>query len=189
MSLLSFCQWLAETRGSIALHESLFMYPLLESTHVITLSLFAGMTILLDFRLVGLGLRSVPISDIMKRIWPLMIVGFVIMVITGALLFYANPVRSYQNIFFRIKVIMLVLAGINAWLFHRGIYRRLSEWDTAAVVPARARRTGMLSLILWTGIIISGRMIAYNWFDCDTPQSAFIQWAAGCKPGQAGGGE
>ena len=64
MSLLPFCQWLAETPGSIALHESLYMYPLVESAHVLTLCLFVGMAVMLDLRLLGVTLRSVPISEI-----------------------------------------------------------------------------------------------------------------------------
>jgi hypothetical protein len=180
MSLLPFCQWLASTPGSIALHESLFMYPLIESVHVLTLCLFIGMTVLLDFRLLGLGLRGVPLTDITTRLAPWMRLGFVIMVITGAMLFYAIPIRSYQNIFFRAKVILLVAAGLNAWLFHSGVYRRVSEWNMAAIAPKRARVAGALSLVLWAGIIVAGRMIAYNWFDCDMPQRPLVQWAAGC---------
>src|SRR5471032_392170 len=103
MSLLPFCRWLADTSGSIALHESLFMYPVVESAHVLTLCLFLGMAIMLDLRLLGLTLRSVPMTDITRRLGPWMVAGFVMMVITGVLLFYAIPVRSYQSIWFRIK--------------------------------------------------------------------------------------
>jgi hypothetical protein len=182
MSLLPFAQWLAETRGSIALHESLYMYPLVESVHVLTLCLFVGMSVLLDLRLLGLALKQVPLTDITRRLMPWMLVGFVIMVITGVLLFYAIPVRSYQSVWFRIKVIFLILAGLNAWTFHAGIYKRVHEWDNDHVAPRRARFAGAASLVLWAGIIVFGRMIAYNWFDCDIPQSNFITWAAGCTP-------
>jgi hypothetical protein len=180
VSLLGFCQWLASTNGSIALHESLFMYPLVESTHVLTLCLFVGMAATLDLRLVGLAFRNVPVSDLARRLLPWTFLGFVIMVITGFLLFYAIPVRSYQSIWFRIKVIMLILAGINAWVFHSGIYRRVTDWNLDPVPPPGARLAGAASLVLWALIIVTGRMIAYNWFDCDKPQSAFIVWAAGC---------
>jgi hypothetical protein len=182
MTLLPFAEWLASTRGSIALHESLYMYPLVESVHVLTLCLFIGMTVLLDFRLVGLGLRGVPLTDITKRLAPWMRAGFVVMVITGFLLFYAIPIRSYQNVFFRAKVIMLVLAGLNAWVFHSGIYRSVERWNLDAIVPRRARLAGIFSLILWSAIIVAGRMIAYNWFDCDVTKRPTILWLAGCTP-------
>jgi hypothetical protein len=181
MSLLGFCEWLAGTRGSIALHESLYMYPLLESAHVLTLCLFIGTAVMLDLRLLGLTLRRVPVSELFERLLPWTSAGFAIMVVSGALLFYAIPVRTYQSIFFRIKVIMLLLAALNVWVFHRKTERSMSEWDLAPVTPRGARVAATLSLVLWAGIIVAGRMIAYNWFDCDIqPQPAFVNWAAGC---------
>lgn len=182
MSLLPFAEWLAATPGSIALHESLYMYPLVESVHVLTLCLFVGMSVLLDFRLLGWALKGIPLTEVTKRLMPWMFAGFFVMLVTGLLLFYAIPVRSYQNIFFRLKVIFLILAGLNAWTFHAGVYKRVHEWDQAQPAPQRARLAGAASLILWACIIVAGRMIAYNWFDCDMRQSAFITWAAGCTP-------
>ena len=106
------------------------------------------------------------------------------MVITGAMLFYAIPVRSYQSIWFRIKVVTLVLAGLNAFVFHTTIDRRIAEWDRDPVPPAAARRAGAASLALWALIVVSGRMIAYNWFDCDKqPQRAIVNAIAGCVVG------
>jgi hypothetical protein len=180
VSLLPFCEWLASTDWSIALHESLYMYPLVESVHVLTLCVFVGMSILLDLRLLGLTLRRVPVAEVIDRLVPWMVAGFVVMVVTGLLLFYAIPVRSYQNVFFRLKVIALVLAGINAWVFHATIHKRVHEWGSAAVAPPRARFAGAASLVLWAVIVVCGRMIAYNWFDCDMRPGPFIQWAAGC---------
>ena len=181
MTLLPFCQWLAETRGSIALHESLLMYPLVESIHVWSLALFVGFATLLDLRLLSLVMRDLPVSEVARRLLPWTIAGFVVMVITGVLLFYAIPIRSYQSIFFRVKVILLILAGINAWVFHSRIWLRVAEWDQDPVAPRSARFAGAASLVLWGCIIFAGRMIAYNWFDCDRqPQPAFVNWAAGC---------
>jgi hypothetical protein len=181
MSLLPFCEWLAGTSGSIGLHESLFMYPLVESVHVLTLTLFVGMTMMLDLRLTGLILRRVPIADVVERLQPWMFLGFFIMVASGVLLFYAIPVRSYQNIFFRMKVIFLILAGLNALAFHTGVFRSVSQWGRDEQPPRRARLAGVASLVLWAGVIVTGRMIAYNWFDCDKPQPAWVQIATGCS--------
>ena len=101
------------------------------------------------------------------------------MVISGILLFYAIPLRTYLNIFFRIKAVLLILAGLNAFVFHHGIYSKLSEWDVGVTPPRPARVAGMCSLVLWAAIVCSGRMIAYNWFDCGKPQPAVIAiWPA-----------
>jgi hypothetical protein len=181
MSLLGFCQWLSETPGSVALHESLYIYPLVESVHVLTLCVFLGMAATLDLRLIGLTLRRVPVGEVADRLFPFMLVGFVIMTISGVALFYAIPVRSYQSVWFRIKVIMLILAGLNAWRYHVTIHKSVAIWGQGAVTPKRARVAGMSSLTLWALVVILGRLMAYNWFDCDRqPQPAVINWAAGC---------
>ena len=87
------------------------------------------------------------------------------MVVSGALTFLNAPVRYYENIFFRIKMAALVLAGLNVWVFHAGIWRKVAAWDRDAVAPFRARLAGGLSLVLWAFIVVAGRMIAYNWFN------------------------
>lgn len=181
MSLLAFCEWLAATNGSTALHESLYMYPLVESIHVLALCLFVGLAVILDLRLLGKVLREVPVSQVSRRLLPWTVIGFAVMVITGSLLFYAIPIRTYQSVWFRGKVIFLVLAGINVYYFHTRVEQDIAEWDTWIITPAAARRAGLFSLILWACIIVFGRFIAYNWFDCDIqPQPAIVNWFAGC---------
>jgi hypothetical protein len=178
-----FVHWLATTEGSIALHESLYMYIVVESVHVITLMMFVGFSAMLDFRLLGVVLPRVPVSSLVARLMPWTVVSFVVMVLSGVLLFYAIPIRSYHSVFFRVKVGMLILAGINAWVFHGGIWRRVVSWDLDRVPPKSARIAGAASLALWFSIIFAGRLIAYNWFDCDRPQGPTVLWMAGCEPG------
>lgn len=164
MNLLPFMQWLEATPGSIAIRESILVYPLIETAHVLTLALFLGMIALLDLRLLGVGLRGVPVSEVAGRLLPIAFTGFAIMAVSGGLLFYSGPLRAYSNIFFRVKMIMIVLAGVNALLFHITIYRRVAVWDADPVPPLRAKVAGFLSLLLWCGVVISGRMQAYKWF-------------------------
>ena len=165
MSLLGFCQWLGSTHGSVALHESIWAYPIIESVHVLTLCLFLGLTVMLDLRLLGAAMARTPASEMVKRLLPWTLAGFAVMVATGALLFFAIPVKTYLNVFFRIKVCFLVLAGVNAAIFQRTISRSMGQWDMDPVPPFRARLAAGVSLVLWAGIVVAGRMIAYNWFD------------------------
>jgi hypothetical protein len=181
MSLLSFFDWLATTAGSVALHESLHAYRIVSTVHVVTLALFVGTAAMLDLRLLGATMRSVPVSEVARWLRPWTVAGFVLMIVSGALLFYANPSPRYQNIFFRAKMALLVTAGLNAWLFHRQVFPRVVEWDDDPVPPRRARMAGGLALVLWAGMIVSGRMIAYDWFDCGRqPQPAIINLLEGC---------
>ena len=176
----SFVEWLDTHAWSTALHESLWMYPLIESTHVLTVMLFVGMLAMVDFRLVGLAFRNVPVSHLTGRLLPWSVAGFVIMVATGLLLFYAIPVRTYESVWFRVKVVLLVAGGINAWWFHRRVQRDRAFWDDHPKPPAGVRLAGGVSLAIWAGVIVCGRMIAYNWFDCDRDPSPFVTWMAGC---------
>ena len=102
VSLLSFVEWLASTSGSIALHESQYMYSIVESTHVLALCLFLGTLLSVDLRMTGVLLKRVPVNEVVARVLPWTFAGFAVMVVTGVALFYAIPVRSYQSLFFRI---------------------------------------------------------------------------------------
>src|SRR6266853_2225246 len=139
MSLLGFCEWLANTPGSIALHESRWGYSIVESIHVLSLCLFLGMAVMLDLRLLGVTMRRTAVSEVVGQLLPWTQAGFALMVVSGVLLFYAIPVRTYQNVFFRAKVLMLILAGLNAWYFHSKTYRTVEKWDMDAAPPRRAR--------------------------------------------------
>lgn len=180
MSLYNFAQWLAETPGSIALHESLYMYSFVETAHVIGIMMFVGTIAMVDLRMLGLAFRQVPISELNQKILPWTVGGFVFMVATGLLLFYAIPVRTYQSVWFRLKLIFLALASINIFLFHWRVERDRAKWDEGTP-PFGVKLIAGLSLTLWAGVIVTGRFIAYNWFDCDRPQSTFVVWFAGCQ--------
>ena len=123
----------------------------------------------------------VPTSEVAGRLLPWARAGFVVMVVSGVLLFYAIPVRTYHSIFFRFKVLMLILAGLNAWVFHSRVYRTVARWDLELRPPRAARVAGAVSLALWASIIITGRMIAYDWFDCEKPKSAIVTLLTGCS--------
>jgi hypothetical protein len=156
------------------------MYAWVETAHVLTLAVFLGMLLLIDLRMLGLCLATVPASKIATRLDRPMLLGFVVMVITGALLFYASPLRTTQSIWFRIKVVLLIVAGINAMLFRRKMHSAAHSWDADRVPPKSIRAAAGLSIALWAGVVITGRCIAYNWFDCGQPQAAILNWAAGC---------
>ena len=166
MLLLGVCEWLAATPASIALHESRYMYLIVLTVHVLTLSLFVGMTVIQNIRLLGLAFMPVPVSELSRRLVPWTIAGFSIMVLSGSLLFYASPVDKFTNIFFRMKMGLLVLAGVNLWVFYKTAYARVAQWDLDAVPPTGARITAALSLLFWASVITAGRMIPYQpyWF-------------------------
>ena len=165
MSPLEVCHWLEGTRGSVALHESIWVYPIVESVHVLTLCVFLGMTVMIDLRLLGASFTATPVSQVYRRLSPWMFAGFAVMAVSGALLFYAVPVKTYLNIFFRLKMAFLLIAGLNVAVFHFITSRTMPRWDVEKNPPLRARLAGGVSLALWAAIAVCGRMIAYNWFE------------------------
>ena len=88
-------------------------------------------------------------------------IGIVVVFITGLLLSIAESATNYHNVAFRVKLLLLLLVGLNPLIFHLTVYRSVNTWDVANVTPARARAAATCSLVLWTGIIVAGRMIAY----------------------------
>jgi hypothetical protein len=184
MSVHGFLEWLGQTRRSVALLESLYFWPQLESAHVLMVALFLGTAAFNDLRLLGWGLTRVPTAEITGQLLRITRWAFLVMVITGVLIFYSNPVHYWHNVFFRIKLLLLAVAGLNIALFHGRIHRSVSQWGHMALPPRPARVAGLVSLLAWAGIVVAGRLIAYNWFDCkvSTPPR-LIAWAAGCHPG------
>jgi len=167
--LYELAQHVQEMPYSLALRESLWVYPIVETAHVLGLCLFVGTAWLWDLRLLGLTLRRVPVSQLSAQILPWTVVGFCVMALSGIGLVFSEPLRFYSNIFFRIKLALLACAGLNAFVFHRTIGQRRDEWDLDLVTPLRAKIAGALSLGIWAAVIVTGRLIAYNWFGVVRP--------------------
>ncbi len=161
MSALPFLEWLANTAFSTYLRESLWAYPIIETVHVLTLCLFLGFTMLLDLRLLGVALGRTPASEVTRRLEPWILLGFALMLLSGGLLFAGDPVRFWASVFLRIKLGMLLLAGLNVWLYHVTVYRRVAEWDRQPSPPLGAKAVAVCSLALLAGIVAMGRAIAY----------------------------
>ena len=166
VDLFRFFEWLGNTSWSVALHESRYVFLLVLMIHVLTLSVFVGTAAMIDLRLLGKTMTRVPVSQVVTRLLPWSEAGFLVMVVTGTLLFYAAPVARYENIFFRLKMAALLIAVMNVWVFRRTIYPQVGEWDLDPVPPRPVRMVGALSLVLLAIIITAGRMMAYQdyWF-------------------------
>ena len=163
--LAAMWEWLARPAVTRLIAESVWIYPIAESLHVLAIVLFLGLTVMLDLRLLGLTLRSVPVSDIVVRVLPWAVLGGVIAVITGMLAFLADADRFAGNVFFQIKAVALVLAVLNLLVFHFFVYSRVREWDLLPKPPLAARLSAIFSLSLWAVVVVTGRFVAYNWFD------------------------
>lgn len=182
--IYDFAVWLDDTRWSTLLHESYYMYNWVESTHVLALTLSLGMLFVIDLRMLGYAFADVPAKTVADRLAVPMAAGFALMFVTGALLFYAVPVRTAQSVWFRVKVALLVACAVNAFLFHRRMNRSAAGWSAAPKAPPGLRAGAAASLAAWSLIVVCGRFIAYDWFDCGRSPPAIIGFVAGCLDGQ-----
>ena len=161
MSVLSFAQWVQSTTFFSALRGSAYVYPFVLSMHMIAIALFGGMILLVDVRLLGWAMRRYTLTEMVNQLRPLKRVGFLLLITCGLLLAGCKAEEYYYNPFFRTKMTLLLLVGVHALAFRRGVYRNTAALDTAPRIPARAKLAASLSLILWTSLAIAGRGIGY----------------------------
>ena len=159
--IVGILEWLHDTPFSSMMRDSIWAEPIVETVHVLTLAVFLGFVLLLDLRLLDLTMRERRISAMFAQLNPGLFGGFAVMVVTGLLLFSADPVSFYSTWFFKAKMIMLLLAGLNVLLFNATVGRRLADWDASPHTPWEAKLAGIASLVLWVCIVAAGRGIAY----------------------------
>jgi hypothetical protein len=162
MSFLEICNWLQHLGWATAIRESTLAFPIIEGSHVLSLSISIGIVMFLDLRLLRLTFRDTPISRIMQAVGPWMIFGLAIMMLTGILLFCAQARSAYVNVFFRIKMLLLVAGALNALFYQVRYYPHMAEWDLSDKVPTGVKVIAALSLFFWFGVIVCGRTMAYE---------------------------
>jgi hypothetical protein len=155
------CQLLYDSHFGTYIRESDYAFSIIESVHVLGITLLVGTIAVLDLRMLGVVLRRMAVTRIARTVLPLTWGGFAVMFVSGFLLFWAEAAKNYLNPAFRIKMLLLLMVGLNPLIFHTGVYRRVHEWELLEVSPWRARGAAIASLSLWGGVIIAGRMIAY----------------------------
>jgi hypothetical protein len=161
-SVMEVCRLLDRSMIATDIRESSLLFPAIEGIHVLALSLSIGLVVITDLRLMGVVMRNRPVSEIWSQFSPWMMSGFGVMFLTGALLFWSHALSAYNSAAFRVKVLLLILSGLNAAVYHFTIYRKMDQWDTCQPPPVQARLAGWTSLILWAGVITMGRIMAYT---------------------------
>ena len=162
MSLMNLCMWVEGTAVGLFVRESLWGFQTLVAIHLTGLALSAGMVVWFDLRLLGVAMRGSPVSVVYRQIMPWAFGGFFVMFVTGGLLLTGAATAAYGNMYFRIKGTALLLAGVNALVYHAVTERGISRWNAAVRPPLAARMAGLISVGLWTTVILAGRMMSYT---------------------------
>jgi hypothetical protein len=158
---VNFFVWLKDTAIGTVVRESLWVYPTFEILHLFGIVLLVGAIAMTDLRLVGLS-RRLPVTLTAQHLLPWVWTGFGLAVISGLVLFSGFATDYFVNTAFRIKLILIAVAGLNAALFHFRVYRNVATWNENLPSPAAARAFAGVSIVLWFSIIAAGRLIAYT---------------------------
>jgi hypothetical protein len=145
---------------ALAMRHELWLYPIVEIVHITGFVILVGSIVVLDLRLLGLS-RALRVSMLTRHVLPWSVAAFALIVPTGLMMFMAHASDFITNRAFQLKLLLIMLAGINAAAFHVGVYRSVARWDEQATPPVAARVHALASLLLWISVLACGRLLAY----------------------------
>jgi hypothetical protein len=150
----------AAVRGDIP--SAAWLFPIIETLHVLALAVVFGSIAILDMRLLGWRSLNSPVSQLTSGTLPVTWVAWLFAALTGSMLFMSKAVTYFGNLQFQLKFLMMGLAAVNMLVFHFGPFRQVARWDTASQPPGAARLAGALSLVLWTAVVFFGRWMGFT---------------------------
>jgi hypothetical protein len=160
MDLGSLLEMLEHSSLAGAMKHSLWLYPIVEIVHIAGFAVLVGTVAAFDLRLLGFA-RSTSIRALERSLLPWAWRALLLIVPSGVAMFSTHAVDFAGNPAFRVKLLLLLAAGLNALLFHAGVFRSVAAWDQHARTPRVAKFSALLSLAIWAGVISCGRLIAY----------------------------
>ncbi len=143
-----------------AMRQWLWLYPAVETVHIVGIAVLVGSIAVLDLRLLGFS-RSLPVRRLSAHVLPWSIASFLLIVPSGLAMFVAHAGDLMGNPVFAVKISLILLAAANAGIFHAGVFRSAGQWDVDVMPPLAARAAAAASLLLWIAVIACGRLLAY----------------------------
>lgn len=153
--------WLDTTQLAGAMRGSIWMYPIVEIVHIVGIVLLVGSVAMFDLRVLGFA-RFLPVRALGRHLLPWSVASLGLVVPAGLMMFSAHPHDLVGNQVFVLKLLLIGVAGLNALLFHAGVYRSVAAWDAGKPAPAMARAHALASLAIWIAVICCGRLLAYT---------------------------
>ncbi|HVY35046.1 MAG TPA: DUF6644 family protein [Caulobacteraceae bacterium] len=160
-AIAAFCDWLSATPISLTIQSVLWIIPVIQSIHIIAVTLIVGAVLMVDMKLLGVVGRDMPISGATRRFLPWVWVAVVVLLLTGSVLTVAEPRRELINNVFRLKMLLVLAACALTGGFQIIVSRNAEAWGDQPSNQWSARAVAIISLALWVGIIMCGRWIAY----------------------------
>ena len=158
--IAAWLQWLQNSSWAVGIRQSLWLYPAIEIIHITGIVLVAGGAIFFDLRLLGMS-KKIPVADMARHLLAWSKRGLILAVPSGILLFITNAETLGYDPTFHIKLILLALAGINAWVFHAFVFRAKEQYNHSSSWSGSGKASAVCSIILWIAVIACGRLLAY----------------------------
>jgi Family of unknown function (DUF6644) len=162
MIIPQLCSWIESTKIAAAIRTSTWLFPTIESIHVLAITIVVGSAAMFDFRLLGIAYRDRSVTELHKEVLPWTWVSFACAVVAGSLMFSSDATKYYENTQFKLKMLTLLLVGLNAAIFEFGPFRRVSRWDREKTTPLAAKLAGGISLVLWVLVVGFGRWVGFT---------------------------
>ena len=153
-------EWIQNTWLSRTIRQDELPLPVISGLHLLSIALFGGMVLFTDLRLLGWAMRDRKVSEMMLQLRPWKRLGLAVITVSGILLMCSEPIRLYHSNSFWLKMVLLTLVGLHALAFQRAVYRDPTRLDSQ--ITTQAKLAAALSMILWVGVIVSGRFIAFD---------------------------
>ena len=152
---------LQNTGFATAIREGETLFPWIESVHVLAIVLVVGTISIVDLRLLGLPAHRRGVRRLMKDVLPITWIAFVVALVSGFLMFASAAVKYGGLWEFQLKMLLLLVAGLNMIFFHLVTFRDVHLWDELVETPRAAKIAGLFSLSLWGLIVVLGRTIGF----------------------------
>jgi hypothetical protein len=160
MSVPAILEWIESTDLSTTIREGALPYPIIGGVHLLAIALFGGMVLATDLRLLGWAMQRRPVSDVVRQFRHWKRLGFLMVTASGLLLAWCEPIKLYRSPSFWVKIALFALVGVHALVFRNNVYGHPEMLDKS--ITGEAKLAAALSLFLWAGLIVSGRLIAFD---------------------------
>jgi len=157
----SWLDWLNDSALGAAMRGDLWLYPMVEVVHILGFSVLFGAVLMFDLRVLGLS-KNIEVTALARHLLTWSIAALLLVVPAGVMMFSAHPHDFASNGVFILKLCLIATAGVNAVLFHVGVYRSVDRWNTAVATPGIAKIQALFSIALWVAVIFCGRLLAYT---------------------------
>jgi hypothetical protein len=153
--------WLEATALAQAMRGWLWLYPIVEIIHIIGFVILVGAVVMFDLRVLGLS-KNLSVRALGQHLLRWSVAGLIFVVPAGLMMFTAHPQEFATNTVFLLKLGLIGAAGVNAAMFHTGVYRSVANWNSGTAAPAAAKMHALLSIAIWIAVISCGRLLAYT---------------------------